>query len=109
MAARSSSRAVLVGYRLATLALMLAIAFGALVLVSIAVGIARGGDSLLYGDRLLVSSQLSPDDVAPLPAGLEFRSWLDVTVAVPGPTVGQMLLRSGQDLGPVALFVAGLW
>ena len=103
------SRAVNAGYRLATVLLVLALAFGAVAVASIAVGVARGGDSLLYGDTLEVPLQLSPDDVGPLPDGVRLNGWPDVTVEVDDPTTEQMLLRSLADLGPALLFIAGLW
>jgi hypothetical protein len=103
------SRAVTTGYRLVTLFLVFAVVFGAYAVVSVGVGLARGGESLLYGDTLTVPLQLSPDDAGPLPAGVRFRGWPDVTAEVKDPTTKQMLLRSAQDLGPLVLFIAGLW
>ena len=88
---------------------MLALVFGALWLVSLVVGIARGGESLLYGDTLQVSLQLSPKDVGPLPPGIRVTGWPEVTVDVNDPTTEQLLLRSALDLGPLLLFIAALW
>jgi hypothetical protein len=56
-----------------------------------------------------VPLELSPDDVGPLPHGVELVTWPAVNVEVAGPTTEQMLLRSATDLGPLVLFVAGLW
>lgn len=109
MSPPSSSRAVVIGYRLATVLLVLALVFGVVVVASICVGLARGGDSLLYGDTLRLPLQLSPDDIGPLPRGVEPQGWTGVSVEVNDPTTKQMLLRSAMDLGPVVLFVAGLW
>ncbi|MEA2243903.1 MAG: hypothetical protein QOD24_3459 [Solirubrobacteraceae bacterium] len=105
----SPSRAVTIGYGLVTLMLVVAVAFGAVAVASVAVGVARHGDSLLYGDRFAVPLELSPDDVGPLPRGVELRGWPGVNVQVTNPTAKQMLLRSGLDFGPLVLFVAGLW
>jgi hypothetical protein len=86
-----------------------AIAFGAYAIASLAVGLARDGNSLLYGNRLSVPLQLSPEEAGPLPSGVEFQGWPDVTGTVKNPTSKQMLLRSAMDFGPLVLFVAGLW
>lgn len=102
------SGAVRAGHVLVTALLVLGLAFGGLTLVSIGVGLARDGDSLLYGDTLSVPLQLSPDDID-LPAGLQVAGSPDVVVQVADPTSQQMLLRSATDLGPLALFVSGLW
>jgi hypothetical protein len=109
MSVQSSSRAVSIGSALATAVLVFAAVFGVLVLVSIGVGIARGGDSLLYGRTLSVPLQLSPDDIATLPRDVKPLGWPSVAVEVRDPTTTQMLLRSAMDLGPVVLLVAGLW
>jgi Protein of unknown function (DUF2975) len=103
------SGAVTAGYRLMTVFLVGAVAFLVVAVASVAVGLARGGDSLLYGETLRVPLQLSPDDAGPLPPGMEFTGWPDVTVVLRNPTSGQMLLRSAVDLGPAVLLVAGLW
>jgi hypothetical protein len=83
--------------------------FGVVALASIAVGLARHGDSLLYGDTLTVPLQVSPDHLSSLPPEVRAAGWLDVSVEVKGPTAKQMLLRSAQDLGPLVLFILGLW
>src|SRR3954447_9449843 len=103
------SRAVRSGYVLVTGLLLLALAFGALAVVSLVVGVVRGGDSLLYGDPLTVPMQLPPDAVGPLPPAVHVTGWPDVSVDISDPSVEQMLLRSAQDLGPVVLAIAGLW
>ncbi len=103
------SRAVKAGYTLVTLLLVLALVFGVVAVVSVGVGLARHGDSLLYGDPLAVPLELSPDDVGPLPHGVTLTEWPAVNVEVDDPTTEQMLLRSALDFGPLVLFVAGLW
>jgi hypothetical protein len=103
------SGAVTSGYRLVTFFLVGAVAFFAVAVASVGVGLARGGDSLLYGETLRVPLQLSPDDAGPLPPGVQFRRWPDVDVEVKNPTSKQMLLRSSMDFGPLVLFIAGLW
>jgi hypothetical protein len=97
------------GYRLVTVVLVLSVVFGVIAVASVAVGVARHGDSLLYGRTLSVPLQLSPDDIAPLPSDVHPRGWPAVDVQVHEPTTEQMLLRSGTGFGPLVLFVAGLW
>lgn len=103
------SGAVKTGHVLVTSLMVFALAFGVLTLASITVGLARSGDSLLYGDTLTVPLQLSVDDVGPLPSGLRLDGGPDVDVVVHNPTSKQMVLRSAQDLGPLVLMIAGLW
>jgi hypothetical protein len=103
------SRAVTAGYRIANVLLVLALAAGVFWLVSVVVGIARGGESLLYGDTLKVPLQLSPEDVGPLPSAVHVNGWPDVTLEVADPTTEQMLLRSATDFGPLLLLIGGLW
>jgi hypothetical protein len=107
--ATSPSAAVRAGYAISIALFVLSVAFGVIVLASITVGLARHGDSLLYGDTLSVPMQVAADDVGRLPAGLRVESWLPVHVEVSDPTTKQMLLRSGQDVGPTFLSVWGLW
>jgi hypothetical protein len=109
MEARTSSRAVNIGYALATVLLVGTIVFGALALASVVVGLARHGNSLLYGTTLRVPLELSPDDVRNLPADVELHGWPKVDVKIADPTSKQMLLRSATDLGPLLLLVAGIW
>jgi Protein of unknown function (DUF2975) len=109
MTTTQPSGAVRAGYGIVTVLLVFTVLFGVLVVVSVGVGIARHGDSLLYGDTLTVPLQLSPDDVGPLPAGVRLNGWPDVHVEIHDPTTKQMLLRSATDFGPLALFIAGLW
>jgi hypothetical protein len=109
MSVRSSSRAVTIGYRLVTAVLVFAAVFGVLVAASIGVGLVRHGDSLLYGRTLSVPLQLSPDDIGPLPRDVRPLGSPSVAVEVHDPTTMQMLLRSAMDVGPLVLFVAGLW
>lgn len=103
------SGAVRAGQAIVTALLVFTVAFAVLVVASVGVGIARDGDSLLYGDTLTVPLQLSPDDLGPLPEGLRLNGWPDVHVEIHDPTTKQMLLRSATDFGPLALFIAGLW
>jgi Protein of unknown function (DUF2975) len=104
-----ASAAVRTGYSLLTVFLVLGVAFTAFTLLSVVVGLARDGDSLLYGDTLTVPLQLAPEEVGPLPAGVRVDSWADVTVVIDDPSSTQMFLRSATDIGPLLLFVAGLW
>jgi hypothetical protein len=109
MSPQHPSRAVRGGHRLLTLMLAAALLFAAFAIVSVVVGLARDGDSLLYGERLTVPLQLNPQDVGSLPPNVHFVGWPDVSVEVRDPTANQMFLRSAMDFGPLALFVAGLW
>jgi hypothetical protein len=104
------------GRALVTFLLVLAVGFGGLTVVSVGVGLARGGDSLLYGDSLTVPVELSPDavdlptsEVGPLPAGARLSGSPKASLEVSDPTSKQMLLRHAMDFGLLALFVAGLW
>ena len=90
----SSSRAVNAGVMLVTVVLALTVVFGVLAVASVVVGTARHGDSLLYGGSFRVPLQLSPDDVRPLPRGVEPHGWVDVDVVIPDATTRQMWLRS---------------
>jgi Protein of unknown function (DUF2975) len=109
MSVQSATRAVTIGHRLVTLFLVVAVASGAAAIASLGVGLVRGGDSLLYGDTVSVALQLSPEQAGPLPSGVRFRGWPDVTADVKDPTAKQTLLRSAMDFGPLGLLVAGLW
>lgn len=109
MSPQPPSRAVHIGYRLTTALLWFAIAFGVLAFASICVGVARHGNSLLYGHTLSVPLQLNPDEIRPLPPAVHLSGWPDIRVDVKDPTTRQMLLRSAQDLGVVALMIAALW
>ena len=98
-----AARAITVGL------LALSVAFTALVLVSVVVGLFRHGDSLLYGDSITVPLQVSADDLGTLPDGISVDDWLGVDVTISDPTTSQMLLRSAQDLGPAVVIVWALW
>lgn len=103
------SRAVRVGSCIVYALLALAVLFGLVLLVSIVFGIARHGDSLLYGGSLDVPAKLSPEHLQGLPNGLSVSGSVNVTAKVKDPTTKQMLLRSLIDLGPMILFIAGLF
>lgn len=107
--ATSPSGAVRVGHIIATALFTLAAMLGVLVVASIATGLARHGDSLLYGNTLSVPMEVSADDMSRLPHGLRVDPWIPIHLEVPDPTTEQMLLRSGQDVGPVILSAWGLW
>jgi hypothetical protein len=103
------SGAVKAGYRLATVVLVLTLVFGVVAVASVGVGLARHGDSILYGQTLRVPLELSPDEVRGLPSDVRLRGWPAVNVEVHDPTSRQMVLRSATDFGPLVLFIAGLW
>jgi hypothetical protein len=89
--------------------LALTVLFGILMVVSIVVGIARHGDSLLYGSQLSVPGKFSAGHVQGLPPGLGVNAPLNVTANLKDPTTKQMLLRSLIDLGPLIVFTGGLY
>jgi DUF2975 family protein len=109
MSPQSPSRAAKAGYNLVTLALAFVVAFTAFAFVSLAFGVARGGDSLLWGSTLPVPADINPDSFRPLPDGIELSGWPHVSLEIKDPTTKQMALRSAMDLGPLLLFIAGLW
>jgi hypothetical protein len=109
MSPQSPSRAAIAFYRLLTLALVFVVAFTAFAFVSLGVGLVRDGESLLWGNTLTVPAELNPDSVNGLPQGVELSGWPHVSLEVEDPTTKQMALRSLIDLGPLLLFVAGLW
>jgi Protein of unknown function (DUF2975) len=108
-AAPPPSGAVTIGYRLVTLMLLVATAFLALELVSIIVGIARGGDSLLHGDPLTVPLQANPEHLRGLPPSVHLNDWPNVDVEISDPSIEVMVLRSAVDLPPLALLISVLW
>ncbi len=109
MVTSSTSLAVRAAHAIALGLLGLSVAFTALALVSVATGLVRDGDSLLYGDPMTVPMQVSADDVGALPSGITVDSWLDVDVEIADPTISQMLLTSARDLGPALVVVWALW
>jgi hypothetical protein len=104
-----SSRSIRFGYGLTTILLWLSIAFAVVALASIAVGIARGGESLLYGNTLQMPVEVNPESLKGLPPRIEFTHWPNANAEIDHPTTKQMLLRSLQDLPVLALFIAGMW
>ncbi len=103
------SRAVRVGSSIVYALLTLTMLFGAVLVVSIVVGVARHGDSFLYGSSLTVPAKLSTEHLTGLPRGVFVSGSLNVIAKVKDPTTKQMLLRSPIDLGPLILFAAGLF
>jgi Protein of unknown function (DUF2975) len=103
------SAAVRLAYVLVTGLLLLSLALGLVVLLSMGVGVVRDGDSLLYGDTLRVPMQLSTEGFGPLPSALAVESWVDADVEIKDPTVQQMLLQSATDVGPLVVFACALW
>src|SRR5258706_2867250 len=105
MNTRPPSRSVNAGYTIVTLMLVAVVAFGCFAVVSLGVGVARGGNSLLFGDTLTVPASLNPDTLH-LHEGVKASGWPHVQLEVKDPRTKQMLLRSLMDLGPLALFIA---
>ena len=109
MVTSSTSRAVHAARAITVGLLVLTVAFIALVLVSVLIGVLRHGDSLLYGDRMTVPMQVSAADVDTVPDGITLDSWLAVDVEIKDPTTSQMLLRSVRDLAPAIVIAWALW
>lgn len=105
----SSTSTAVRATRAITLALLaLAAGVTAVMVASVVTGLVRDGNSPLYGDPLRVPLQVPAGDLGDLPAGVTAASMVDVAVAIPDPTVGQMLLRSALDLGPAIVVVWAL-
>ena len=83
---------------LAVLVLVAGLAFG-----STAVGLARGGDSLIGGRTLAMQVRLAHDETPPLPKGVELAHAPTVTVKVKDPSTRQLLLSRATSVGPVLL------
>jgi hypothetical protein len=103
------SRAARVGYRLLTAALVIVTGFTLLALASLVTGVVRGGESLLWGNTLTVPAAINPDSLRPIADGIQLSGWPHVSLEIEDPTTKQMALRSALDLGPLLLFIAGLW
>lgn len=109
MAPTPPSTPVRFGLGLTTVVLVLTVLFGIFMVVSVIVGVARDGQSLLFANTVPVAVQISPDALGPLPADLRFSSGLDVTLEVHNPSTKVMLLRSAMEFGAGLLAIAGLW
>jgi len=103
------STAVRAAFVLVTGLLALAVVFGVVALVSIGIGLVRGGESLLYGDTLRIPMQVSTEKLGPVPDDLSVQSWVGATVEVHDPTVRQMLLQSVSGIGPLLVFIGAMW
>lgn len=102
---RPPSRSVRAGYAIVTLMLVFVVAFTCFAVVSLGVGVARGGESLLWGDTLTVPASVDPDTLH-LPEGVKASGSPHVQLEVKDPSTKQMLIRSLMDFGPLALFIA---
>jgi hypothetical protein len=93
--------------RLAELALNLALVVlllvAGLAFLSSAVGLARGGDSLIGGRTLEMQARLPRDETPPLPKGVALAHAPTVTVKVKDPSTHQLLLSRATTVGPVLL------
>jgi hypothetical protein len=105
---KTPSYAVVVGHRLLTVLLVVAACTLIFLVVNTAVGAARGGDTLLLGEKLSVDVQVAPEDV-PLPARLEHPGWVPAKLEVEDPSARVLVLRYAMDITNVLLFVAVLW
>src|SRR4051812_19850720 len=98
------------GHGLVTFLLFGALLFGALTIASVAVGVVRDGDSILYGDTFGVPAELSPESLqSAVPKGVELTGQTPVQVTVHDPTVRQMFLRHAADFGAVLLTIIVAW
>jgi hypothetical protein len=99
----SPSRTITAGYRIASVLFAIAVGFGVLWVVAVTLDIVRGADTVQ------VPVQLSPEDVGPLPEGVNVSGWPDMRVEVADPTMKQTLLQAALAIGPGLLVIAGLW
>jgi hypothetical protein len=103
MAGQRPSGAVTFGYNLVTFMLLVAVVFGAYRLVSTAVVLAGGPN------RSIDVQAFVPREAISVPEGTNAVGEPEVRVHIEHPTKAQTALAAGMDLGPIVLFVAGLW
>jgi DUF2975 family protein len=103
------SRAAKTAYFLVNLMLILLLLGTTLEIVSTAIGLARGGNTLLGGNKLPVHAELPREQVKSLPRGVLLTHDPKVTLEVKNPSAAQLLLSDGLGVGPIALLAAGLW
>ena len=99
-------RSVALGYVLVNLLLGVVVAYGCFLLANDAVGLARGGETLV--GALPIKAQIHPG-LVPLSAGLHLDSSVAATLQVEQPTSAHVALSAAIDVCDVAFYVAILW
>jgi hypothetical protein len=99
----SPSRAALWGHVIVTFMLAAALVFGAYRVVT--AGLALAG---VHRSAIDVQAQI-PRESIKVPPGSHFVSQPNIRIHIAHPTKAQTVLQAGVDLGPVVLFVIGLW
>lgn len=103
MAGQRPSGAVTFGYNLVTFMLLVAVVFGAYRVVSTAVVLAGGADRSIDVPAFVSREAIST------PKGTRPAGEAQVRVHIERPTNAQTALAAAIDLGPIVLFVVGLW
>jgi hypothetical protein len=97
------SRAVTWGHAIVTLALAFALLYGAYRFVT--AGLALAGT---HRNAIDVQAQI-PRESIQVPPNSHFTGQPNIRIHIAHPTGAQTALQAGVDLGPVVLFVIGLW
>ena len=103
------SRATEIAYFLVNLMLVLLAIGAAVAVVSTAVGLSRGGNTLLGGKTLSMEAKLPRDQIKSLPRGVVLTHDPRVAVEVHHPSDKQLLLSIATAVGPTLLLAAALW
>jgi hypothetical protein len=103
------SGAAKTAYFLVNLMLIILVLGTTLEIISTAIGLARGGNTLLGGRMLPVHAELPREQVTSLPQGVLLTHDPKVTLEVKDPSAAQLLLSDGMWVGPFVLLAAGLW
>ena len=109
MNAHNPSRSTGIAEFLLNLMLVVLLLGAAVTIVSTAVGLARGGNTLLGGRTLPVHAQLPREQVRSLPPGVRLTEDPPITVEVKDPSATQLLLSTGTAVGPFLLLAGSLW
>jgi hypothetical protein len=103
MAGQRPSGAVTFGSNLVTFMLLVAVVFGAYRIVSTAVVLADGAN------RSIDVQAFVPREAVKAPRGTTVVDQPEVRIHIAHPTKAQTALAAAMDLGPIVLFIAGLW
>jgi hypothetical protein len=103
------SGAAKTAYFLVNLMLLILLLGTTLEIVSTAIGLARGGNTLLGGRMLPVHAELPREQVKSLPPGVVLTHDPEVTLEVRDPSAAQLLLSDGLWVGPFVLLAGSLW
>jgi len=96
-------------YFLVNLMLALLLVGAGVEIVSTAVGLARGGNTLLGGRTLPVHAELPQGQIRSLPHGVKLTHDPQVVLEVKDPSATQLLLSTGAAVGPFLLLAGALW